>query len=178
MAVPGSCLVCALLLARPVHALDPNKRLTQYLHSSWRTQDGSAPASMFTITQTSDGFLWFSSPPRGIYRFDGVRFLPWPLPSKGSVADTILNVVGDREGGLWTISESGIAHIKGADVVSDVELGGVLWFAGSTVVADGSLWVVRSRNAVTDSPLCRVTGRAVRCFGRSDGIPNSPRKRV
>jgi signal transduction histidine kinase/ligand-binding sensor domain-containing protein len=174
MAAPGSCLACVLLLARPAHALDPNKRLTQYLHSSWRTQDGSAPASMFTITQTSDGFLWFASPPRGIYRFDGVRFLPWLLPPKGSLTDTILNVVGDREGGLWSLSESGIAHIKGADVVSDVQLDGVVWLAGTTVVADGSLWVVRGRNAVTDAPLCQVTDRALRCFGKSDGIPISP----
>ena len=174
MAVPGSCLVCALLVARPLHALDPNKRLTQYLHSSWRSQDGSAPASMFTITQASDGFLWFASPPRGIYRFDGVRFLPWLLPPKGSLTDTILNVVGDREGGLWTISESGIAHVKGADVLSDVELGGVQWFDDVTVGADGSLWVARGKNAVSDAPLCQVTDRAVRCFGKSDGLPISP----
>ena len=173
-ALAAGCLACVLLPPRPAHALDPNKRLTQYLHSSWRTQDGSAPASMFTITQSSDGFLWFASPPRGIYRFDGVRFLPWLLPPKGSLTDTILNVVGDREGGLWTISESGIAHVKGADVLSDVELGGVRWLAGTTVVADGSLWVVRGRNAVSDAPLCQVTDRAVRCFGASDGIPISP----
>ena len=55
----GSCLA-GVLLAAPAHALDPNKRLTQYLHTSWRIQDGSLPAGMFSITQTSDGFLWFS----------------------------------------------------------------------------------------------------------------------
>src|SRR5271165_3488691 len=55
------CLTCTLFVARPAHALDPNKRLTQYLHTSWRIQDGSAPAGMFTVAQTSDGFLWFST---------------------------------------------------------------------------------------------------------------------
>ena len=34
------CLACTLFVARPAHALDPNKRLTQYLHTSWRIQDG------------------------------------------------------------------------------------------------------------------------------------------
>ena len=61
----GWCLTCVLLLAGAVHALDPNKRLTQYIHTSWRIQDGSLPAGMFSITQTSDGFLWFSAIAQG-----------------------------------------------------------------------------------------------------------------
>src|ERR1039458_8222390 len=63
-------LTCILLLACTVHALDPNKHLTQYIHTSWRIQDGSLPAGMFSITQTSDGFLWFSALAQGVYRFD------------------------------------------------------------------------------------------------------------
>ena len=39
-------LLCALCLAGPARALDPSKRLTQYLHASWRIQDASAPAGM------------------------------------------------------------------------------------------------------------------------------------
>ena len=75
-------MLCAFLLylsfgTAPVHALDPNKRVTQYIHTAWRTQDGSLPAGMYHIAQTSDGFLWFLSLPADIYRFDGIRFLPW-----------------------------------------------------------------------------------------------------
>ena len=29
-------------------------------------------------------------------------------------------------------------------------------------------------NSITDAPLCHVTDRAVKCFGKSDGIPISP----
>jgi ligand-binding sensor domain-containing protein len=73
----GSFLACVFFLSGAAHALDPNKQLSQYLHTSWRTQDGSAPAAdMLSITQTSDGFLWFVAF-RGLYRFDGVRFVPW-----------------------------------------------------------------------------------------------------
>ena len=36
---------------------------------------------------------------------------------------------------------------------------------------DGSLWVVRSR--APDAPLCHVTDRAIKCFGKADGIPIS-----
>ena len=77
----ASCVTCVLLLAGTVHALDPNKHVTQYIHTAWRTQDGSLPAGMYHIVQTSDGFLWFLSLPADIYRFDGVRFLPWRLPA-------------------------------------------------------------------------------------------------
>ena len=55
--------------------------ITQYMHTSWRIQDGSLPSGMYSITQTSDGFLWFVSLPGDIYRFDGVRFVPWHLPA-------------------------------------------------------------------------------------------------
>jgi hypothetical protein len=37
-------LTCTLLLAGTGYALDQNKRLTQYMHTSWRIQDGSRAA--------------------------------------------------------------------------------------------------------------------------------------
>ena len=73
----GSCLTCVLLLAGPVHALDPNKRLTQYMHTSWRMQDGSAPTGMYAIAQTSDGFLWFTSGDMMTVRRRSLYFLGW-----------------------------------------------------------------------------------------------------
>ena|ERR1035441_7248859 len=67
-----------LLLAGTVYALDPNKRVTQYIHTAWRTQDGSLPAGMFSITQTSDGFLWFLSLP------GDVSVMTRPIASKST----------------------------------------------------------------------------------------------
>src|SRR5450755_1245895 len=94
----GSFMTWLLLLTSPVHALDPNKYITQYIHTSWRTQDGSAPAGMFGIAQTSDGSLWFSAIAQGVYRFDGVRFLrPFANSQVGSIH--IDNVVADQAGG-------------------------------------------------------------------------------
>ena len=78
----GCWFACLFLLAGMAYALDPNKHLTQYMHTSWRVQDGSAPAGMYTVAQTSDGFLWFSAFSQRMYRFDGVRFVPLPLPSR------------------------------------------------------------------------------------------------
>src|SRR5215469_9200190 len=105
-AMLASCLACALLLVAPVHALDPNKRVTQYIHTAWRIQDGSLPAGMFSITQTSDGFLWFLSLPGDIYRFDGVRFLPSNVPPGPSG-----KVFADHTGGLWVVANE-FVHLK------------------------------------------------------------------
>ena len=169
----GCCLTCVLLLAAPAHALDPNIRLTQYLHTSWRIQDGSLPAGMLAITQTSDGFLWFSASGQGVYRFDGVRFLPWVPPAKiGSIH--IEEVFADHAGGLWAIGENEIAHIKDGTVIAYFALEGIGGHAAISRDPDGSLWITRASNRVIDAPLCHITDRAVKCFGKSDGMPISP----
>ena len=169
----GFCLICVLLLAGPVHALDPNKHITQYIHTSWRIQDGSLPAGMFAITQTSDGFLWFSALEQGIYRFDGVRFLPWVPPTKiGSIH--IDEVFADHAGGLWATGDHETAHIKDGAVIAYFDLEGIGGRAAISRDPDGSLWITRASNRVTDAPLCHITDRAAKCFGKSDGMPISP----
>jgi ligand-binding sensor domain-containing protein len=170
----GSCLTCVLLLAGTVHALDPNKRLTQYMHTSWRIQDGSAPSGMSAITQTSDGFLWFLSPSGDLYRFDGVRFHPWRLPADAGSIGKIMNILGDHAGGLWVVGEHEVVHLKAGVVTSRIQLEGADWTAnGISEDADGSIWVVRAENGISE-PLCHLTERAVTCFGKADGIPISP----
>ena len=106
-------LTFILLLASAVHALDSNKRLTQYMHTAWRTQDGSLPAGMFSIAQTSDGFLWFTSVSQGMYRFDGIRFVPWTLPVDGRTIDHIVSVHSDHADGLWAVGGREVVPLKG-----------------------------------------------------------------
>ena len=159
-------LICILLLASTVHALDPNKRVTQYIHTAWRTQDGSLPAGMFSITQTSDGFLWFLSLPGDVYRFDGVRFLPWRLPP-GLSNRPIGKILADHEGGLWLPGDE-LVHLKDGAVNSHFGLKGLQAFQSISEDPDGSLWVALR---ASDAPLCHVTDGAVTCFRKADGIP-------
>ena len=166
-AMLGSYIFYLLLGTGPVHALDGNKRVTQYIHTAWRTQDGSLPAGMYHIAQTSDGFLWFLSLPADIYRFDGIRFLPWRLPA-GAPMDRSLNIFADHAGGLWVLGPSDIARLKGTAVSSHFQLEGGM-FQSVTEAPDGSLWVLGGN---TDAPVCRVTD-SLKCFGKADGIPIS-----
>ena len=140
----AACLTWVLLFPDTVHALDPNKRLTQYLHTSWRIQDGSAPSGMFTVAQTSDGFLWFSTYSPTIYRFDGVRFLPRHFPYKGGSSNKVIKVFGDHAGGLWAVGSREIAYIKDGAVTSDFQLDGFSSFQNVSEDPDGSLWIVRA----------------------------------
>ncbi|HXY13655.1 MAG TPA: ATP-binding protein [Terriglobales bacterium] len=172
MVMLGICLCYLLLAADSAHALDPNKRITQYLHTSWRIQDGSLPSSMSSIAQTSDGFLWFSSLSQGIYRFDGVRFLPWSIAGKGASINTTAVVLGEGEGGLWIVTERDIVHLNNGAVTSRFESEGDQ-SPRVSMGPDGSLWFARTSNATT-APLCHVSDRAIRCFGKADGIPISP----
>ncbi len=177
-ATVGSCLICVLLLAGAVHALDPNKRITQYVHTAWRYSDHTAPDPMYAIGQTSDGFLWFVS--ADMYRFDGVRFVQRGVPGGGmsfedptNVFGQILNVYGDHAGGLWVLGVHGIVRLKDGVVTSHFDLEGI---GNGKIIEDpdGSVWVTRGSPKVSDSPLCHITERGIKCFGKADGIPIAP----
>ena len=155
MAMLCASLLYLLLRVAPLHALDPNLRLTQYMHKSWGTQDGSLPAAMSSITQTSDGFLWFSALSQGIYRFDGVRFVPRTLSTHDEAMSTIVNVYGDHAGGLWALGERDIVHLKNGVVTSHFNLDGLQSFEHISEDPDGSLWVVRGGAHIADAPLCQ-----------------------
>ena len=169
-AILAGCLTWALLFPDAVHALNPERRLTQYSHSSWRIQDGSVPAGMFSIVQTPDGFLWMTSVSQGMYRFDGVQFVRWALPVDGRTIDHIVSVHDDHAGGLWAIGEHEVFHLKGKAVVSHFALESQLRTDNASADADGSLWTVDAGPSL-QAPLCHVTDHGVKCFGESEGIP-------
>src|SRR5271165_7042276 len=177
-AATSACyLGCVLLVAGQGHALDPNKRITQYIHTSWGTRDGFGQ-SAYSIAQTSDGFLWFIA--GDVATFDGVHFTSWDGPpnggsiTKGAPFGQIVNAFGDHAGGLWVFGLHGIVHLKGRVVTSQFELQGLRTLQNFSEDSDGSIWVVRGNNSISDLPLCHVTDRAVKCFGKADGIPTSP----
>ena len=155
-------LICVLVSAGPAYGLDPNKRVTQYIHTSWRIQDGSLPAGMFSIAQTSDGFLWLLSLPGDLYRFDGVRFVRWPVPPGPSG-----KVLADSAGGLWVTARE-LVHLKNGVVASQFELADTHGFQSVSEDPEGNVWVgLRGQ----DAPLCNASDNGVKCIGKNDGLP-------
>ncbi|WP_343730484.1 two-component regulator propeller domain-containing protein [Duganella sp.] len=71
--------VAVLCCAAPAWALDPAVSLHDYRHDTWRRKDG-APASISTMAQTTDGWLWVGTE-NGLYRFDGLNFERYQSPT-------------------------------------------------------------------------------------------------
>ena len=166
------CIVLSYLSlgATSAHALDPNKHVTQYLHTSWRIQDGSIPKGMHSITQTADGFLWLSASTSEIYRFDGIRFLPRTISVNGKTINSVTRVYGDRSGGLWVFGIHDLVHLEGRKVVSHFDFD-ILTDRNVSEDPDGSLWLLRGPGTGMNGPLCHASDQGVKCFGRAEGQP-------
>jgi ligand-binding sensor domain-containing protein len=95
--IPRLVLLFLLLCVTSVWAVDPNRQITQYAHTSWRVQDGIEVGT--TVTQTADGYLWFGTS-NGLLRFDGVTFVPYDLPPTTPALRGFNYLLGARDGSL------------------------------------------------------------------------------
>lgn len=152
------------------HALDPDRRISQYGHTVWRTQEGFIGPNML-MTQTADGYLLTLSS-AGWVRFDGARFVPWKKPS-GPQAPWRSNgyISASSDGSVWIGGSSGLGRIKDGKfsiLTKLTDRAGV-----SSVIEDrnGKIWLTRYRVPEGQGALCEVVGTGVRCYGPSDGLP-------
>ena len=165
-------LVAALigLITANAQALDPTRAVSQYAHSAWRLQDGYLSGIPSSIAQTSDGYLWIGTL-GGLFRFDGVRFVPWTAPEGQKLpSDNIISLAPSRDGGLWIGTASGLARWTGHELISFAPAGRI-----DRVIVDlqGNAWVVRARTHDSLGPLCEAVGFVLQCHGAADGIPSN-----
>jgi signal transduction histidine kinase/ligand-binding sensor domain-containing protein len=86
----------------------------QYRFDSWTTDNGLPQASVNSIVQTSDGFLWFTTY-GGLVRYDGLRFQVFSTGNTpGLKASRFLWLSEDASRNLW-ISTEGQGVIRYAD---------------------------------------------------------------
>ncbi len=161
------CLVIAAA-ARAI-ALDPQKAISQYIQTVWTTEAGLPQTSIYTVAQTSDGYLWVGTE-SGLARFDGVRFTVYNRRNtKALPADYIARLLGARDGSLWIGTDSGLVHQKNGVWTTYTDRGGLssndiraLFEAG-----DGSLWVGTARG------LDRLQNGKIQVYGSRDGLPGT-----
>ena len=117
--VPGLMLVWQCLSPLCSFALDPSLRSSQYAHTSWTVREGYSLGAVFAMTQTPDGYLWLGGE-YGLFRFDGVRFVPGNLPRGRHFPDKPYSLLVSRDGTLWIGTFAGLASWDGdqADAVS------------------------------------------------------------
>jgi signal transduction histidine kinase/ligand-binding sensor domain-containing protein len=149
-------------------SLDPSKRISQYVHTAWRIQDGVLPGLPESITQTTDGYLWIGTY-AGLVRFDGVQFVPWEGPEGQHLPDSrIFAVLGARDGSLWIGTPNGLAQWKDGELVTLPYLGG----RANSIIEDqnGRIWVGRIHGEDARGGLCQIVGNELKFYGESDGV--------
>jgi signal transduction histidine kinase/ligand-binding sensor domain-containing protein len=92
----------------------PADSIRDFRHTAWTLKDG-APAEIWSIAQTVDGWLWLGTP-TGLFRFDGVHFARHDLLPPGSAASRAArHLLATRDGALWVAYLSGGGTVLAAD---------------------------------------------------------------
>ena len=95
MALTVGCLTAA------THALDSQRAISQYIRDEWGSDKGFPGGPVYSLTQTTDGYLWIGAA-RGLVRFDGLTFrLFEPQISTLNAGPTVLGVAAAPDGSLW-----------------------------------------------------------------------------
>ncbi len=84
----------------------------QYRFDTWTTDNGLPQNGIRQITQTPDGYLWFTTFD-GIVRFDGVKFTTFDKSNtKGIINNRFTGIYCDKDGTLYaTTMENGVLTI-------------------------------------------------------------------
>jgi PAS domain S-box-containing protein len=160
-------LFCSLLARPSAHALDPDRRISQYAHSAWRVRDGVFTGAPTAITQTTDGYVWIGTL-GGLLRFDGVRFARWIPPTGEHLpASAVISLLGAADGSLWIGTASGLARWKNGKLLNFPDTAGRV----NAIYEDreGTIWMARSRTRA--GAVCKVTGAVAKCYKPKDGVP-------
>src|SRR5258708_33115985 len=87
-------------------ALDPHRALIQYTHDRWGSEQGFPGGMVYSIAETTDGYLWIGSE-QGLVRFDGLNFhLMRRTDAPAVPTGPVLGLTADTEGNLWIRTQS------------------------------------------------------------------------
>jgi len=101
------CLACILAPGRAA-ALDPSKKLTQYILENWEVEQGLPQSSVTALVQTRDGYLWMGTQ-EGLARFDGVKFTVFDKRNTRTILNNHVNALLEaRDGTLWAGTYGGL----------------------------------------------------------------------
>jgi signal transduction histidine kinase/ligand-binding sensor domain-containing protein len=155
-----------LLGTPPVLALNPSLDVSQYAHNAWTVRDGFFRGAIYTIAQTPDGYLWLGTE-FGLFRFDGVRSVPWEPPAGQHLPSTdVYSLLAARDGALWIGTLAGLVTWNGARLTPRRDFDGQ--FVTSLLQDnEGTVWA--GTLASPTGRLCAMRSGRAQCYG-GDGI--------
>ena len=164
------CVLYLLVVPSKGYSLDPSRRISQYGHTLWRTQDGLVNATSL-ITQTTDGYIWTPTA-NGLARFDGVNFVPWTAPRDiPFLLRNFTALLGASDGSLWIGTSHGLGRLKDGEFHS-YSRPGDRWGIFS-IIEDhtGNIWVTRYHLSSGEGAICEALGQGLHCYTQADGVP-------
>ncbi|HEX9271192.1 MAG TPA: two-component regulator propeller domain-containing protein [Candidatus Binatia bacterium] len=94
--------VIAAAFFMPLRCVDAQNRI-----DTWTTDNGLPQNSVTSLTQTPDGYIWFTTND-GLARFDGVRFKVFNKSNTPEITNNrMLGAFADKSGKLWVQTEDG-----------------------------------------------------------------------
>lgn len=164
------CALCLLLLPARGYGLDPSRRISQYGHTVWRTEDGVVNATS-PMTQTTDGYIWVTTQ-NGLARFDGVSFVSWTPPRDIAFQlRHLTTLLGARDGSLWIGTSSGLGRWKDGHFRSYSKPGERWGIFSAIEDHSGRVWVTRYHLSTGEGAICETLDQGLHCYGQSDGVP-------
>jgi ligand-binding sensor domain-containing protein len=159
--------IAALLLSFPALGLDPSRSLTQYIHRIQQMQQGLPQATIFSILQSHDGYLWLGTQ-RGLVRFDGVRFTPFSGGDGVSLENSwVRSLLEDGQGNIWIgTNDSGLVKLREGAMTQYSTAQGFPSTSVHCLVPgpNGEIW------ACTPNGLVRIAGGKFTAFGQAQGL--------
>jgi signal transduction histidine kinase/streptogramin lyase len=141
--------------------LNPELGISQYAHTAWTVRDGFALGNIYAIAQTPDGYLWFGTE-FGLFRFDGVRSIPWAPPAGQHLPDQNINsLLVTRDGTLWIGTFSGLVSWSGGKLTRRI-LPGAQFVASLFEDREGTVW---ASTLAIQGVLCAVRPGDTQCYG-------------
>lgn len=140
-------LFCSLML----HALNPNKALTQYRLDSWNIENGFPHNLVYTIIQTRDGYIWMGTR-NGLVRFNGFGFKTFQKENESQLkSNDIRCLLEDNDGTIWIGNfNGGLSYLKEGNFQNYSSekypfLEGIYCMTQSN---DGAIWIGTLQNGI------------------------------
>jgi len=122
-----------LLACSGAHALNPDRKLSQYGLQTWQTDSGLPQNSVRAILQTRDGYLWFATR-EGVARFDGIDFTVYNRRNTPQLlSNDIRGLLEDHAGNLWISTADGLTRLRDGKFTA---------FTVAQGLPDNSIWSV------------------------------------
>lgn len=113
------------LLALPLLALDPSRRISQYHKQTWQVEQGLPHSYLTAVADLPEGYLLVGTA-EGLARFDGVRFRPPDAsPSLRLAQRWISAILTARDGTVWIgCFDGALFQLRGSALVQRFQTGG------------------------------------------------------